>query len=374
MASSFMVSVGAIMVWMCLSMTVIFFNAALLGSFRHPIALTCWHMVVSCMLVTCIQICKPGLLETGDEANGIPPLTLRRSVQLGMPVALVGAFGLVSGNMAYLYLTVSFIQMIKAWTSSAVYITGCLLGTQRWSRPVAKTLLTVTIGLTLASLGEVNFDALGFVIQVMSMSAESLRINMLEIRLKSQGYKLNPLSSMKIFAPLIMCTLGTMLLLLDREALDLEVISAIGWGTFTLNGMFACCLNLAVFLCIQVASGLVYALSGVVKDLMIVSGAAIFRGDSITPLQVVGYTIAILGIQAYSVVSKEPAGFEAGVAPELARRLCQRLGLRKPPEGAEAEDRIDARDEELKCIVGASTDREDSEAEAKIRRGSYLKL
>mmetsp|Transcript_21719 Transcript_21719/g.61596 ORF Transcript_21719/g.61596 Transcript_21719/m.61596 type:complete len:372 (-) Transcript_21719:98-1213(-) len=356
MASSLVKTLMALGLWMCLSITVIFFNAGLLGRFPHPIALVCWHQVVSCMLVATIQLVKPGLLKTGDEANDIPPLTLWRSVELGTPVALMAAIALVASNTAYLYLSVSFIQMVKAWTSSSVYLTGILLGTQKWSVPVAKTLGGITLGLMIASLGEVKFNAWGFSLQVVALLAEAARITMLEVRLKSQGYKLNPLSSMKVFAPLIMCTLAVLLLSTDREALNPDSLAAVGWEPFALNGLVACGLQLAVFLCIQLASGLVYALSGIVKDFLIIIGAAVFRGDRINTTQMVGYVIAVLGLQAYAAVSKAPEAFSKGVVPELCRQLGELLGVLKVPAADGAKD-----PEELDCIVGASTGAKEEE-------------
>lgn len=354
---------GAIALWMSLSMSVIFFNAAILKTYRHPIALPCWHMVVSCIFVGIIQLVKPGLLVTGNPDEGVPPLDVRRSVELGLPVALVAGLGLVTSNAAYMYLTISFIQMIKAWTSSCVYIMACLLGTQKWSVPVAKTLITITLGLTVASIGELKFNAFGFCIQVLSMLCEAARINQLEIRLKSNGYKLNPLSSTKIFAPLIMVVLGVCVLLMDRSALDADSIRAVGFGMFTFNGAVACMLNLSVFLVIQVANGLIYALSGVAKDLLIICGSALFRGDAITGLQVLGYSIAVLGVQAYAQVSKSPSDFEAGVYPELARRLwaCIRPAGSTAEDCETAKDKSRATDQELRSIVGATMTDDDEE-------------
>jgi len=329
------IAVLSLTLWTILGTTVIFFNASLLQHYRHPIALTCWHMVVSCMLVAVVQLVRPGLLSTGDEAKGIAPLTFRRSVELGVPVAVMAACGLVMTNAAYLYLTASFIQMMKAGTSASVYMVGCLLGTQTWSVPVAKTLAVITLGLIIATIEEVKFDARGFLLQLAALLSEAVRINLLEVRLKSAGYRLNPLSSMKIFAPLIMVILGSLMVVLDPAAMDVEAIRAIGYGTFALNGAVACCLNLSVFLAIQVASGLTFALAGILKDSMIILGAGIFKGEGLCTTQLVGYCMAVLGLQVYAAVSKAPADFEAGVLPTLARRLRALVSRSSSDDGRE---------------------------------------
>merc|ERR1719162_758173 len=118
--------------------------------------------------------------------------------------------------------------MIKAWTSGCVYLVGCAMGTQTWSTSIAKTILTIIIGLTIASFGELQFDMWGFCLQVISILLEGMRINLLEICLKSNGYKLNPLSSLQIFAPIMFCILVPCVAIWDQSALSMEAINTIG--------------------------------------------------------------------------------------------------------------------------------------------------
>uniref|UniRef100_A0A7S2E0A5 Sugar phosphate transporter domain-containing protein n=1 Tax=Alexandrium andersonii TaxID=327968 RepID=A0A7S2E0A5_9DINO len=185
--------------------------------------------------------------------------------------------------------------------------------------------------------------------------------------MKSAGYKLNPLSSMKIFSPLIMILLGTALVVLDPSALDIEKIAEVGWGPFALNGMVACGLNLAVFLVIKIASGLIFALSGVLKDFLIITGSAVFKGETISTMQMGGYVIAVLGLQMYAAVSKAPADFEAGVLPELFRRIKE---LVMPPatsgDGVKKKDVAAAKEEELQGIIGATTDNEEEDPKQNV--------
>ena len=48
-------------------------------------------------------------------------------------------------------------------------------------------------------------------------------------------------------------------------------------------------------------------MAGIVKDISIITGSVAILGSPVQPMQVVGYSIAIAGIQTYGVVSKEPA-------------------------------------------------------------------
>merc|ERR1712093_286276 len=102
----------------------------------------------------------------------------------------------------------------------------------------------------------------------------------------------------------------------------MEEIGRVGGATFVVNALCAFFLNMAVYLVIQTASGLVFALGGVLKDLIIIFGSATFLGQAVTGTQIFGYIIALSGLQAYGVVSKDADAFDqAGVMPLLRHRL-----------------------------------------------------
>jgi len=312
--------------WIALSAGLTIFNAVLLGTFRHPILLTCWHQAVSVVLIIAVRAVRPSLFDTGDERQGVPPLTFGAALKLGLPVAVLQCVSLVCGNTAIMYLSLAFCQMIKALTPASVYATGYLCGTQQWSVPVVKCLSVITFGMMVTSLGEMNFHLLGFVVQVTALIAEGLRINILELRLKGKGYKLNALSSVAVFAPMVAAMLFISALLFDRSAFNAEAIGEVGIPIFGANAFMAFLLNVVIYLAIQCASGLVFSLAGVLKDFLIVAGSCIFQGSPITTTQLIGYSIAVAGLQAYGVVSRSPSDFENGVVSELFRRVIEAIG------------------------------------------------
>ncbi|CAJ1406199.1 unnamed protein product, partial [Effrenium voratum] len=272
---------------------------------------------------------------------GRPALTFFSAVRIGVPVAAVQCIGLISANTvrtamkpgwaassAVMYISVSFCQMIKAWTPATVYLVGCLVGTQKWSAPCAKTLAVITAGLMITSAGELEFGWYGFLMQCTALFSEGLRINLLELLLSSSGYKLNPLSSVMVFAPFASLILLMIGLATDANAVSLDVIHDIGEPALAANALIAFLLNIASYVAIQLSSGLVYALAGIVKDISIIVGAVILMGSSMSAMQMLGYAVALVGIQAYGVVSKAPAKFESGVLYGLAEHL---KGTPRPP-------------------------------------------
>ncbi|CAE7206022.1 unnamed protein product [Symbiodinium sp. CCMP2456] len=338
---------AALLFWILMSATMIIFNAALLQGFRHPVWLTFWHMSASTILILVLKLARPDLVATGDEKEGRPPLAMIEALKLGFPVAAAQCVGLIAGNTAVMYLSVSFCQMIKAWTPAMVYAVGCLVGTQKWSIPVAKTILTITVGLMITSVGEIKFDWYGFLMQVTALFSEGLRINLLEILLKSAGYKLNPLSSILIFAPIASAILLVIGVVTDLDGISFEVMHQLGELVMVANALVAFFLNIAIYIAIQLASGLIYALAGVVKDISIIMGSVVVMGSTVNVLQVVGYSIAITGIQCYGVVSKAPANFEApGIVYGVFRHFQDNLAPSLPAKDLDGQ-RIGATNEAM---------------------------
>jgi len=297
-------------VWVALGASMIIFNAALLKNFRHPMWLSFGHMFACSLFILCLRLVRPDLLVTGDETAGVLPLTFQRAFRIGFPVAVAQVVGLIAGNTAVMYISVSFCQMIKAWTPACVFTIGCLVGTQQWSMPVAQTLAVITVGLMIASFGEVEFVWYGFLMQVLALLAEGMRINLLEIRLKSEGYKLNALTSLQVFAPIGAAILLPVALALDKDEMSWESVQEVGLPVFAANIFVAVALNIAIYLAIQTASGLTFTLAGIFKDIMIITGSILLLGTRVTLTQLGGYSLAMVGLQGYGIVSKAPTYFE----------------------------------------------------------------
>lgn len=71
-----------------------------------------------------------------------------------MPIGVLFALSLWMGNAAYMYLSVSFIQMLKALMPMLVFSMGLLLGTEQWSRRTGCILMVLVAGVLVATHGE----------------------------------------------------------------------------------------------------------------------------------------------------------------------------------------------------------------------------
>ncbi len=218
-----------------------------------------------------------------------------------LPIGVFFSLSLICGNLTYLYLSVAFIQMLKATTPVAVLVTGWFFGV---SSPNFKTLFNVSfivIGVVLASFGEIKFVMAGFLFQCGGIMFEAIRLVMVQRLLNSPDSKMDPLVSLYYFAPV--CTLmnGLVALIWEVPKVSAAEVYAVGIPTFFANAMVAFALNVSVVFLIGRTNSLVLTLCGVLKDILLVAASMMIWGTIVTSLQFLGYAIALGGLIYYKL-------------------------------------------------------------------------
>ena len=216
--------------WITLSCLMILLNKAILSSMglAFPLFLTSWHMFLS-TIVTRIMARLPNtasMLPAVQDGRVTPKVFFERIV----PVAVLFALSLALGNQAYLYLSVSFIQMLKAFTPVAVLIAGIAIGIEKPTVVQLAIVLSISLGVSITAVGELRFDLAGFLFQIGGIAAESSRLVLADKALKE--LKLDSLSAVYYIAPVSFVTiaLGFWLFESDRfpwsEALTIHTITS----------------------------------------------------------------------------------------------------------------------------------------------------
>jgi len=183
----------------------------------------------------------------------------------------------------------------------AVLLTSWLF---RVASPKLKVLLNVffiVFGVTLASLGEIKFVWIGFFFQAGGIFSEAIRLILIQILLSDSGQNMDPLVSLYYYAPI--CTVMNFLVAAVTEfhSFRIEHIYHAGIGVLLLNAVVAFLLNGASVFLIGKTSGLIMTLCGVLKNILLVLTSVLLFGTIIMPLQILGYTIALLGLIYYGV-------------------------------------------------------------------------
>ena len=222
-----------------------------------------------------------------------------------LPVAACFAVSLILSNKAYIYLSVSYIQMLKAFTPVAVLIFSFTMGLEPSSLTEFYIVLIICIGVAMTSAGETYFSLPGFTFQALAIIAESSRLVLVNLLIKE--LKLDPLSTLYYIAPPCALVIAMACLFFEANSLPWDRMLTLEFAFIMLiNGAVAFTLNIAVVLLISNTSALVLTLAGIVKDvLLVVLSMAVF-GSPVTLLQYIGYAVALLGLNIHKEYKKNP--------------------------------------------------------------------
>ncbi|PWW74757.1 TPT-domain-containing protein [Tuber magnatum] len=216
-----------------------------------------------------------------------------------VPIGLFFCLSLICGNQTYLYLSIAFIQMLKATTPVAVLLVGWGMNVETPSVRVLANVSVIVLGVMIASYGEIAFNLTGFVFQTVGIIFEAFRLILVQRLLCSAEYKMDPLVSLYYFAPV--CALMNFLIFLVFEAPELGMSEVLRLGLLTLlaNAALAFTLNVSVVFLIGRTSSLVLTLCGVLKDILLVGTSVFVWGSTISLTQLAGYSIALGGLVVY---------------------------------------------------------------------------
>ncbi|KKA19518.1 DUF250 domain membrane protein [Rasamsonia emersonii CBS 393.64] len=278
------------------SSSVILFNKHLLDYANFPIVLTTWHLAFA-TLMTQILARTTTLLDGRKTVKMTGRVYLRAIV----PIGLFFSLSLICGNVTYLYLSVAFIQMLKATTPVAVLFATWGLGMAPVNFKVLINVSVIVIGVVIASFGEIKFVFIGFLFQIGGIVFEAVRLVMVQRLLSSAEFKMDPLVSLYYFAPVCAVMNGITALFLEVPNMTMENIYNVGVLTLIANAMVAFLLNVSVVFLIGKTSSLVMTLCGVLKDILLVAASMIIWHTPVTATQFFGYSIALAGLVYYKL-------------------------------------------------------------------------
>ncbi|KAH6774155.1 Drug/metabolite transporter superfamily protein [Perilla frutescens var. frutescens] len=284
-------------IWIFLSFTVIVYNKYILDkklyNWPFPISLTMIHMAF-CSLLASAAVRLLRLVE---------PASLSRRVYFSsvVPIGALYALSLWLSNSAYIYLSVSFIQMLKALMPVAVYSIGILLRKDSYKSNTMLNMLAISAGVAIAAYGEAKYDSWGVLLQLGAVVFEATRLVLIQILLTSKGINLNPITSLYYVAPSCFAFLSIPWLFVEFPLLR-NRISGLEFDflIFGTNCVCAFALNLAVFLLVGKTSALTMNVAGVVKDWLLIAFSWSVIKDNVTPLNLFGYGLAFLGVGYYN--------------------------------------------------------------------------
>lgn len=231
------------------------------------------------------------------------------------------SLSLICGNVAYLYLSVSFIQMLKATNVVVTLFATWAFGIAPLNVKTLTNVAVIVFGVVIASFGEIKFDMVGFLCtcnplchylmdnfdaddaldQCSGIVFEALRLVMIQRMLSSAEFKMDPLVSLYYYAPACAAINAVVTLYVEIPRMTMGDIYDLGVFTLLANALVAFLLNVSVVFLIGKTSAVVLTMSGILKDILLVCASLIIFRDPVSGQQYIGYGIALGGLIYYKL-------------------------------------------------------------------------
>ncbi|KAK8846592.1 hypothetical protein IAR55_005678 [Kwoniella newhampshirensis] len=293
-----------------LSIGVVLFNKHIFSDrgFPYPLFLTCFHMLVATIGTNLLKVVPlPGVTVKS------PSMSWSVWFRTVLPLSIFFSGSLVLSNLAYVHLSVSFVQMLKSSILILTLIIQLLTKLQAYSHLQFAIIIVISVGCYIAASGEVKFDMFGFVCQCCAVVVEAARLVLVEIMLKN--HKMDPLSSIAMYAPVCMVLIAIAQPFMEGST-PFHLLHRLGFWTFAFNGLMAFSLNFASVFLIESAGSVVLSLSGVVKDILLIGASMWLLGSSVTSSQILGYVIALVGLLIFRITG---GSLDSPVGSKLAQ-------------------------------------------------------
>eukprot|EP00892_Ulva_mutabilis_P008674 jgi/Ulvmu1/6179/UM028_0035.1 len=288
--------VGTCAGYLAASSLLILLNKFLLSEdgFAYPLMLSGSGMFVTC-IGSSVMVRIPAIVP---EQQAVTRETYTQKI---LPLGLCSAATLALGNMAYLYLEVGLVQMLKSCCPVFVLFVALALRLERFSLPLITAVALIAGGTALtAATGVTKISGVGLVIQLLSEMCEALRLCLAQLLMCNMRlHQFEALRQMSSACVLFLCV-GVWLLEWERfwhEEAWRRVLAHPHWYLAAASLGFG--LNLLAFAVIKLTGSVTQKVLGTVKNVMLVVFSVLFMGEQVSWRQWLGYQGSLVGFVWY---------------------------------------------------------------------------
>ncbi|KAG2439132.1 hypothetical protein HXX76_004499 [Chlamydomonas incerta] len=308
-------AVGSTLLWMCCSSAVIILNNQLYRrGFKYPSTVTGMGQLMSAFSGFALSaVARQPLRPTPGPRVFLTSL---------LPIAGCTAASMYFGNISYLYLSVAFIQILKAFTPAITLLLGVAVGLEApdWRLLLAIGLITGgTAGAVLVESGAPSFKWIGVISFMASSLTEAARV--VGAELLNDGPRYNTAESLVYVGFPTAAVLLAVAAVVEWPAIaaataagapgGLALLAAEPW-LFLAAPAVSAAVNGSCFAAIAATSSLTFKVAGCIKNVAVVAYGVLAHGDSLTPLQAAGYGVSVGGFYLYSQLKRAGGGGSGG--------------------------------------------------------------
>jgi len=233
-------------------------------------------------------------------------LTLREWLLTVFPIGFFTAVTFAAGNQLYLYLSVSFIQMMKSLSPCVVFCMLVLCGLDKPTKEKAFAVGTMTLGMAVACITEETFTLFGLLLMVVGEASESIRMVLFQHFMGPRRFGL--LEGLFYTCPANFFFLALGVAIFEQREItlngDLAIVRAHPWPFIWVSilGVLVMTSTLGV---IKQCGSLTFKAAGQVRNVAIIMFSVVFMGEKTTAVQLLGYTVNVLGFCYYQMTKMD---------------------------------------------------------------------
>lgn len=220
------------------------------------------------------------------------PIPWGAYVQNVLSISFFFAFSLGCGQLAYLFASVPFLQMLKPINCITVSLVAFLLGVEVPTVSHMIIVVTIALGVFVATDNATEFSLAGCLLQIVSSVGSGTQLAFTQ-RFTTGTFKVDAVSMVYLYSLPSAVLLGLATLALERP-FDFSHLLA-PW-VLSHNVLLAVILNVLVATVIKKTSAVIYTLVGIIKDIGLVGASSFIFMTPVSALSALGYCIAIVGL------------------------------------------------------------------------------
>ena len=232
-----------------------------------------------------------------------PKMTFKEWFKVCVPVGFFSSITLACANIVYVYLSLSFVQMLKAFVPVVTYITHVFVGTDKYNSDFTVSLLAMVLGGMMCMNVSGKATVIGVCVMFGSHFAEAIRTVGAQWLLVNR--KFGVIESMYYFAPATVVFFIPLVVYFEGSSLQAPGISSIAnkyWYLFVVSSSWGCLVNACGLGVVKNIGAVWFKGINNIKNILLLFFGILVYGDVVTVLQVFGYALSLAGFGRYTYV------------------------------------------------------------------------
>jgi len=235
-----------------------------------------------------------------------PKMSFSEWVRVCVPVGFFSSITLACANIVYVYLSLSFVQMLKAFVPVVTYATHVCVGTDKYNSDFTLSLLAMVVGGMMCMNVSGKATVIGVCVMFGSHFAEAIRTVGAQWLLVNR--KFGVIESMYYFAPATVVFFIPLVLYFEGDSLQAPGISDIAkkyWYLFVVSSSWGCLVNACGLGVVKNIGAVWFKGINNIKNILLLFFGIVVYGDVVTVLQAIGYTLSLAGFGRYTYVKNK---------------------------------------------------------------------